>query len=49
VRNCCLDARDICAGCGRHLDEILAWHRADTSERERILARARARLQSSGR
>jgi uncharacterized protein len=50
VRNCCLSKDDICMGCGRHIDEILAWHHADGSEREDIIAIASQRLkeQASG-
>ncbi len=44
VRNCCLDGADICMGCGRHLEEILQWHRASEHEREIILKRASVRL-----
>ena len=40
VRNCCLDSKDICMGCGRHLEEILRWQSASNSEREAILTRA---------
>jgi predicted Fe-S protein YdhL (DUF1289 family) len=47
VRNCCLDSEDICMGCGRHMEEILQWHRADASERETILARAAKRRQAA--
>lgn len=43
VRNCCLDAADVCIGCGRHVDEIVGWHAAGAAERETILARAAAR------
>lgn len=43
IRNCCLDAADVCLGCGRHLQEIIAWHQAGRAEREAILARAAAR------
>jgi len=25
VRNCCLNEKDICLGCYRHLDEITGW------------------------
>ena len=49
VRNCCLSSADICMGCGRHIEEILQWHAASSSEREAILMRAsarRAQLQS---
>jgi uncharacterized protein len=43
VRNCCLDERDVCLGCGRSLDEIRVWSEADDTERLRILDRAAAR------
>lgn len=43
VRNCCLDDDDVCLGCGRKLDEILAWHGADADGRRRILADAAER------
>jgi predicted Fe-S protein YdhL (DUF1289 family) len=46
VRNCCLDGDDVCLGCGRSLDEILAWHRADAAGREAILATAAARVRA---
>jgi uncharacterized protein len=37
VRNCCLDENDICMGCFRTLDEILAWRALTTKEREQIM------------
>ena len=43
VRNCCLDERDVCMGCGRSLDEIRAWGEADDSLRTRILGLAAGR------
>jgi predicted Fe-S protein YdhL (DUF1289 family) len=43
VRNCCLDAADICLGCGRSLEEILAWHRVDAAGREAIVQAAAVR------
>lgn len=43
VRNCCLDADDVCLGCGRHLQEIIAWQQADPGARAAILERATAR------
>lgn len=43
VRNCCLDDRDICMGCGRSLDEIRAWSEASDAGRLAILERASAR------
>jgi len=45
IRNCCLDESDVCMGCGRHIDEILVWHRASNPERKDILALANRRLQ----
>ena len=43
VRNCCLDDDDVCLGCGRKLEEILAWHGADADGRLQILASAAER------
>jgi len=31
-------------GCGRHIDEILIWHRASNPERQEIISLALARL-----
>jgi predicted Fe-S protein YdhL (DUF1289 family) len=25
VRNCCLNEKDVCLGCFRHIDEIIGW------------------------
>lgn len=47
VRNCCLNKEDICMGCGRHLEEILQWHRVSDVEREAILIRASMRRAQS--
>ncbi|MBI5041652.1 MAG: DUF1289 domain-containing protein [Gammaproteobacteria bacterium] len=43
VRNCCLDDQDICLGCHRSVDEIIAWGTACNSERRAILERAAQR------
>ncbi|HEY4127039.1 MAG TPA: DUF1289 domain-containing protein [Gammaproteobacteria bacterium] len=43
VRNCCLDERDVCLGCGRSLDEIKVWSEAGDMERRQILEQAAAR------
>ncbi|MBU2871208.1 DUF1289 domain-containing protein [Colwellia sp. E2M01] len=37
VRNCCLDASDICVGCYRHLDEITGWQSYSSLEKEKII------------
>ena len=34
VRNCCLNEKDICLGCFRHLDEITGW--TAMSDQEKI-------------
>lgn len=43
IRNCCLNDRDICLGCYRSLEEILAWHTANRSQRLVIIANANQR------
>jgi len=50
-RNCCLNMQDVCLGCGRNYQEIIAWHSADDNGKKAILAAAAERLkqqQSSG-
>lgn len=44
-RQCCLDERDICLGCGRTLAEILEWGQADGPRRRAICAAAETRVQ----
>uniref|UniRef100_UPI0030D91EE8 DUF1289 domain-containing protein n=1 Tax=Pseudomonas sp. EL_65y_Pfl2_R95 TaxID=3088698 RepID=UPI0030D91EE8 len=43
-RRCCLDTADVCVGCGRTLDEILAWNEADSSQRLLICQGASQRM-----
>lgn len=43
-RQCCLDELDICLGCGRSMQEILAWSAADAQCRRQICEAAEARL-----
>ncbi|HED18760.1 MAG TPA: DUF1289 domain-containing protein [Gammaproteobacteria bacterium] len=45
IRNCCLDEDDICLGCFRRLDEIIAWGTVDNGEKRRILSYAARRKQ----
>lgn len=45
IRNCCLNEQDICLGCYRTLQEILAWHNASATEKETILAHCQHRRQ----
>ena len=37
IRNCCLDEKDICLGCFRHLDEIIGWQERSNDEKKFIL------------
>ena len=37
VSNCCLDNDDICLGCFRHIDEIVAWRSYPDKEKQRII------------
>lgn len=43
IRQCTLDGENVCRGCFRTLDEIVAWHDADGSRRRQILAAAARR------
>ncbi|QBG36919.1 DUF1289 domain-containing protein [Litorilituus sediminis] len=43
VRNCCLNESDICLGCFRSLDEIIAWGSASIADKQATLAAANAR------
>ena len=49
VRRCCLSDDDVCLGCYRTLNDILAWMRSTDDERREIchLAEARASLAPS--
>lgn len=44
-RQCCLDERDQCLGCGRNLREILDWDAADNARRRAICEAAQRRMQ----
>ena len=37
VRNCCLTADDICVGCFRHINEILAWKDYEANEKKIVI------------
>lgn len=41
---CKLDPAKVCIGCGRHVDEVIAWPYSTDDERHVILAAARRRL-----
>jgi hypothetical protein len=42
-RECTLDERDVCMGCGRTLVEITGWSRMDDDARRRVVAAAAER------
>lgn len=43
VRNCCLDTKDICMGCFRHLDEIIGWTQLTEAQKKDVLVLAQER------
>lgn len=47
VRNCCLDSDDICLGCYRHVDEIVAWRSYTSQEKKEIMAQCEQRRESN--
>lgn len=52
VRKCCLNEEDVCLGCFRHLDEILAWHHSDEAQKQAIIENSmkrKAQYSAAGR
>jgi predicted Fe-S protein YdhL (DUF1289 family) len=47
VRNCCLTADDICIGCFRHINEILAWKSYKNDEKKVVITTCRQRRTSA--
>jgi predicted Fe-S protein YdhL (DUF1289 family) len=45
VRNCCLDKQDVCLGCNRHIDEIMAWRKLDSKAKKAVLVLCQQRQQ----
>lgn len=43
VRNCCLDNKDVCLGCFRHISEITGWGSASTERKKQVLSLATER------
>lgn len=39
VLRCALDPEGVCTGCGRTVDEIIAWTRMSADERRKVWAR----------
>jgi len=49
VRNCCLDDDDVCLGCFRHMDEILAWQQLDVRAKKTVLSQCQQRKEQRGK
>jgi len=49
VRNCCLNEQDICLGCFRHIDEIMAWRQLDVKEKKAVLNQCQQREEQQGK
>ena len=43
IRNCCLDDEDICLGCFRSVQEVIAWADADNVTRQVVLDNCNSR------
>lgn len=43
VRNCCLNEQDVCLGCFRHIDEIMAWRKLDSLAKNAVLSQCQQR------
>ena len=43
IRQCCLDDKDICSGCFRHINEITGWQKLTTDEQRVIVSRCQIR------
>jgi predicted Fe-S protein YdhL (DUF1289 family) len=49
IRSCCLDDDDVCMGCGRSLDEIVAWNTSTPAEKAAIVERGQVRAEEKRR
>lgn len=43
IKVCVLDARQVCVGCGRTIDEITQWSRMTEEQQRQVVDRARQR------
>lgn len=48
VRNCCLNEQDICLGCFRHMDEIMAWQKLNVRAKKEVLNQCLKRQELHG-
>ncbi|HMW73420.1 MAG TPA: DUF1289 domain-containing protein [Cellvibrionaceae bacterium] len=47
VRQCCLNAQDMCVGCGRYLAEITGWLNFTAAEKMTVVHNAQQRLKDA--
>jgi predicted Fe-S protein YdhL (DUF1289 family) len=48
VSICSLDEDDVCIGCHRSADEILAWGKMDNAQRRETIAKSEQRARDAG-
>ncbi len=46
IRDCCLNSEDICLGCWRHIDEIIAWQSYNQEEKRQVIHACQTRKKS---
>ncbi|WP_284206447.1 DUF1289 domain-containing protein [Thalassotalea eurytherma] len=39
INNCCLNEKDICMGCYRHIDEICQWRTLTNEQKQKVTAK----------
>ena len=47
IKVCVLDARQVCVGCGRTIDEIAQWSRLTEEQRRLVVDRAQQRREAA--
>lgn len=47
IRHCCLNEHDVCVGCFRHYEEILAWRSMDKQAKIAVKEKASIRQSKS--
>ncbi|MBM0108636.1 DUF1289 domain-containing protein [Steroidobacter sp. S1-65] len=47
IKVCVLDARNVCVGCGRTIDEITQWSRLTEEQQRQVVDRARQRREAA--
>ncbi|MGF1695545.1 DUF1289 domain-containing protein [Vibrio lamellibrachiae] len=49
IRHCCLNEDDVCLGCYRTLEEILAWNSMTPIDKQQVLTLCKDRKKPSNR